>query len=145
MWRVVFRKRRRRRTSTVTKYYQAHKEAARVLVQERLLYWNQFYQFHYNRVAIRNQQRCWGSCSSKRNLNFSYKILFLPPRLQDYIILHELCHLGELNHSPRFWALMAEQMPDYKERQHELRRIERTIGVQPRALQWYRNEVQYTS
>ncbi len=118
------KRRRRKRASSVTKHYVAHKENARALVHERLLYWNQFYNFEYKRVAIRNQRRCWGSCTSLKNLNFSYKLLFLPPHLLDYIIVHELCHLKELNHGQNFWALVAEQVPDYKAHITELRIIE---------------------
>lgn len=72
-------------------------------------------------VAIRDQKTCWGSCSRKGNLNFNYKILFLPPHLQDYVIVHELAHLRELNHSPRFWALVAGVMPDWRAHRRELR------------------------
>lgn len=119
------RKRRKKRASSVTKHYVAHKEAARALIHTRLAHWNQFYNFSYNRVAIRNQRRCWGSCTSLRNLNFSYRILFLPPHLQDYIVVHELCHLAELNHGKAFWELVAQQVPLYKEHIQELRAIER--------------------
>jgi len=56
-----------------------------------------------------------------RDLNFNYKILFLPPHLQDYVIVHELAHLRELNHSPRFWALVAGVMPDWRAHRRELR------------------------
>jgi predicted metal-dependent hydrolase len=73
------------------------------------------------RVAIRDQKTCWGSCSRKGNLNFNYKILFLPPHLQDYVIVHELAHLRELNHSPRFWALVASAVPDWRAHRRELR------------------------
>ena len=118
------RKRRRKRASSVTKHYLEHKESARELIHARLEYWNQFYNFQYNRVAIRNQRRCWGSCTSLRNLNFNYKILFLPPHLQDYIIVHELCHLAELNHGRAFWTLVGQEIPTYKEHVHELRAIE---------------------
>lgn len=126
-YRIV--RRRRRRASSVTKHYVEHKEVARELVLARLEHFNQFYGYTYNRVAIRNQRRCWGSCSAKGNLNFSYKLLFLPPCLSDYVILHELCHLNELNHSKRFWDLVGEAMPDYKERVKELRRIEKIVGT----------------
>jgi predicted metal-dependent hydrolase len=122
-WRLV--RRRRRRPTSITKHYLAHKEQARVLVHERLAYWNQFYNYKYNRVAIRNTRRCWGSCTSLKNLNFSYKILFLPQRLQDYIVFHELCHLQELNHEPRFWKLMEKHMPDYEKRRLELKEVEK--------------------
>ena len=92
------------------------------MVHERLEYWNQFYGFAYKRVAIRNQRTCWGSCSELGNLNFSYKILFLPAHLADYIIVHELCHLEEFNHSPAFWAQVARTLPNYKTLRKELRR-----------------------
>ena len=121
MW---FRK-RRKRASSVTKHYLEHKEAARALVLARLAHFNQHYNFTWNRVAIRNQRRCWGSCSSQKNLNFNYKLILLPPNLCDYIIVHELCHLQEMNHGPHFWALVAEQIPDYKERIRELKQIEK--------------------
>lgn len=116
---------RRRRRSSVTKHYLAHKEAARELVHARLTHFNQFYNFEYNRVAIRNQRRCWGSCTSLKNLNFSYRLLFLPPELADYIIVHELCHLQELNHSKNFWALVEQTLPEYKSHKKHLRIIEK--------------------
>lgn len=125
-WRVIRRRRvRRTRASTVTKHYLTHKETSRALIVERLAYYNQHYRLEWGRVAIRNQRRCWGSCSSLKNLNFNYKILFLPPPLQDYIVVHELCHLKEMNHGPQFWQLVAEQIPDYKQRVIELKTIER--------------------
>ena len=125
---MFFGKRRRvvrKRATTVTKHYLQHKEEARELALARLAHYNQFYNFTWNRIAIRNQRRCWGSCSAKKNLNFNYKITFLPPRLCDYIIVHELCHLQEMNHGQKFWDLLEEQVPDYKERLHELRAIDR--------------------
>jgi len=118
------KRRRKKRASSVTKHYLTHKEVSRVIIHKRLDYWNQFYNFHYKRVAVRNQRRCWGSCTSLKNLNFSYKLLFLPTHLQDYIIVHELCHLQELNHGKIFWALVAQQMPDYKAHISELKTIE---------------------
>ena len=107
----------------MTKHYLKHKEAARALVLERLEHFNQYYGYSWNRVAIRNQRRCWGSCTELGNLNFNYRLLFLPPELRDYIIVHELCHLKELNHSPRFWALVAEQLPEYNVYRKALRVI----------------------
>lgn len=122
MWRFV---RRRRRRSTITKHYLAHKEVARNVLVERAEYWSAATGYRYNRISIRNQRWRWASCTDKGNLNFSYKLIFLPQALTDYIIVHELCHLKELNHGRRFWSLVGAVVPDYKTRISELRRIEK--------------------
>lgn len=95
-------------------------ETARALVATKLIEWNTLYQFSYGRVFIKNQKTRWGSCSSKRNLNFNYKIIHLPPHLVDYLIVHELCHLEQMNHGPMFWALVARALPNYAELRAEL-------------------------
>ena len=115
----------RKRATTVTKHYVAHKEASRVFVLARLTHFNEHYNLAWNRVAIRNQRRCWGSCSANKNLNFNYKILFLPPHLADYIIVHELCHLTHLHHGREFWDLVGEVLPDYPTLLAELREIDK--------------------
>ena len=97
------------------KEYKEFKEKAREQVTERIQILNQKYKFEIGSIAIRNQKTRWGSCSGKKNLNFNYKIFFLPPELADYIIVHELCHLREMNHSKRFWDLVALQVPNHKE------------------------------
>ena len=68
----------------------------------------------YGRVAIRDQRSRWGSCSAKGNLNFNWKLIMAPPEALTYVVIHELCHLIEFNHSPRFWALVQAQMPEYE-------------------------------
>ncbi len=103
--------------------YAQYKEQARELAHARLEYFNQFYGFTYNRVAIRAQRTRWGSCSKKGNLNFNYRIALLPPALVDYLIVHELCHLKEMNHSSRFWKLVEHTLPDYKARRKALKAI----------------------
>jgi predicted metal-dependent hydrolase len=95
------------------KYFRLHAAQARTLIEEKISYFNQFYQFEYKRIAIRNQKTRWGSCSSKKNINFNYKIIFLSDELQNYIVVHELCHLKELNHSKRFWALVEQSIPNH--------------------------------
>lgn len=103
--------------------YLRDREKARALILDRLKYFKGVYGLSYNRVSIRNQKTCWGSCTAKRNLNFNYKLLYLEPQLRDYVIVHELCHLKELNHSSRFWNLVAETVPEYKKLRRELRKI----------------------
>ncbi len=120
-WRTRIKKRPLRRGR---KRYMQHKEVARALVHAKLVYFNnQFYNFKLNKVFIKNHRLRWGSCSSKGNLNFNYKIVFLPSEIADYLVVHELCHLSEFNHSPKFWALVAEGIPHYKKVRSELRKV----------------------
>lgn len=91
-------------------------------VFNKLLYFNQTYGFAWKKIAVKNVSSRWGSCSSKGNIYFNYKLVLLPEHLVDYIVVHELCHLRECNHSVRFWALVEKTIPDYKERRRELRR-----------------------
>ncbi|BAF69269.1 M48 family metallopeptidase [Nitratiruptor sp. SB155-2] len=74
----------------------------------------------YNGLKITSAKKRWGSCTSKKNLNFSYRTVMLPPELIDYIIIHELSHLMYMNHSKEFWRLVEKRMPDYKERHKRL-------------------------
>jgi hypothetical protein len=100
----------------------AYKKQARQLVEARIKHFNAIYNFKFQRIAIRNQKTRWGSCSKKGNLNFNYKIVLLPPELADYIVVHELCHLGELNHSRNFWALVEKTVPNWRELRMSLRK-----------------------
>jgi len=102
--------------------YLKDKERARELILERLKYFNQYYNFKYQDVRIKNQKSIWGSCSKRANLNFNFRILYLPEKMRDYIIVHELCHLKELNHSQGFWQLVSIKIPDYKEIRKQLKR-----------------------
>jgi predicted metal-dependent hydrolase len=94
--------------------YKENKDQALKLVLERIEHFNKFYNFKYGKISIRNQRTRWGSCSRKGNLNFSYKIALIPQEQADYIIVHELCHLKEFNHSQNFWDLIALQIPNHK-------------------------------
>ena len=96
------------------KDFKENKNKAYELINERILYFNQSGEYPVGNVSIKNQKTRWGSCSGKRNLSFNYKLLFMPENLRDYIIIHELCYLKEMNHSKNFWNLVVERVPDYK-------------------------------
>ena len=68
----------------------------------------------FGRVTIREQKSRWGSCSARGNLSFNWKLIMAPPEALDYVVIHELCHRLEFNHSPRFWQLVEAQMPEYE-------------------------------
>ena len=67
------------------------------------------------RIAIREQKSRWGSCSDRDNLNFNWKLMLAPPEALEYVVIHELCHLIEFNHSARFWRLVSSRMPEYEQ------------------------------
>ena len=90
------------------------KKTALALIKARLEYFNTSYGYEWKDIRIKNQKTRWGSCSKRGNLNFNYKIALLPAHMADYIIVHELCHLGEFNHSRNFWKLVEKTIPDYK-------------------------------
>lgn len=103
--------------------YKLLKKQAHVLAIEKVLEWNKIYNFEFNSISIKNQKTRWGSCSQNKNLNFNYKIIHLPTNLLDYLIVHELCHLKELNHSKSFWQLVSLAIPDYKLRRKALKEV----------------------
>ena len=102
--------------------YISHKEQSRILVYSLIRQSNALYGYSFRSVRISNQKTRWGSCSAQKNLNFNYKIIFLPPALQKYVIVHELCHLEELNHSERFWCLVSILLPDWRVLRRELKK-----------------------
>lgn len=108
---------------TTKKDYSVHKEKALALAQAKIEYYNKTYNFSYKNITVRNQKTRWGSCSRKGNINFNYKIALIPEHLADYIIVHELCHLGQFNHSKAFWNLVSKTIPEYKKYRLELKKI----------------------
>jgi len=105
------------------KDYLLLKSQALRLARKKLEEYNKIYNFSYKKICIRNQKSRWGSCSARGTLSFSYRIALLPEHLADYIIVHELCHLKEMNHSSRFWALVAREIPDYRQRRLGLKKV----------------------
>jgi len=104
--------------------YLKHKDEAYEVVFKKVNCLSKKYNFSFNKVFIKNQKTRWGSCTKNNNLNINYKIIFLPKKHQDYIIVHELCHLKEFNHSRKFWSLVEKILPDYLEIKNELRNHE---------------------
>ena len=97
------------------------KEKIQHLIEERVSYYVRLMGVTYNRITIRNQKTRWGSCSSQGNLNFNNRLLFVPEELLDYVVVHELAHRKEMNHSRAFWNVVGTYLPDYKERRAKLR------------------------
>ena len=89
------------------------KKRARRVFLARCAYYAPVVGVRYERVSIRSQRSKWGSCSGKGNLNFNCLLLLAPPEVLDYVVVHELCHRLEMNHSPRFWAEVQRVLPDY--------------------------------
>ena len=90
------------------------REKTRKLVTARAKHFAAIIGVQYNQIAIRMQRTRWGSCSSKGNLNFNCLLGLTPPEVLDYVVVHELCHLIEMNHSKQFWDAVERIMPDYK-------------------------------
>lgn len=79
-------------------------------------------------IRVNNAMKRWGSCSSKMSLNFSWRLIMAEDSVIDYVVVHELAHLIEMNHSARFWAVVAKVMPDYKERQKKLKTLHKKLA-----------------
>ena len=82
------------------------------------------------RVKVTGAKTRWGSCSSQGNLNFSWRLMLADDRAIDYVVVHELAHLREMNHSPRFWAVVEAVLPDYKQRRLRLKQLQAAIVEQ---------------
>ena len=94
---------------------------AKRVIPQRVSYYADKMGLEYGRITIRLQKSRWGSCSGKGNLNFNCLLVKAPEEIMDYVVVHELCHLKEMNHSPRFWAEVEKVLPDYKERRKWLK------------------------
>lgn len=83
-------------------------------IPERVRHFAPIVGVHYSRITIRNQKTRWGSCSTKGGLNFNCLLMLTPPEVIDYVVVHELCHRKEMNHSKAFWAEVEKVLPEYK-------------------------------
>lgn len=87
---------------------------ARELLEQRISLYSPAVEVSPKRVAIRGQKTRWGSCSTKGNINLNWKLIMSPLKVIDYVVIHELCHMREMNHSEKFWKNVQSIMPDYK-------------------------------
>ena len=87
---------------------------AREMIPERVAYYAPLVGVTYGRITIRKQKSRWGSCSSKGNLNFNCLLMLMPPEVIDSVVVHELCHRKEMNHSKKFYAEVLRVFPDYR-------------------------------
>lgn len=94
---------------------EAYREEARKVLSEKTAYYAERMGVTYGRISIRGQKTRWGSCSSKGNLNYNWKLMLCPDRIQDYVVVHELAHRREMNHSKAFYRIVEEILPDYRE------------------------------
>ncbi len=137
--RVVSGRGRSPRPSPKRTAYLTHKERARALLMPLIAEEAERIGVTYGRVSIKDTKRSWGSCSAKGNLNFHYKLQFLPLHLTRYVVIHELCHRKHLNHSEAFWAEVALWCEDVPGCRRELRYIERQVGMAREKLIAYRD------
>ena len=101
---------------------QLAQEALQV-IPERVAYYAPLVGVSYGRITIRHQKTRWGSCSGKGNLNFNCLLMCMPMEVIDYVVVHELCHRLEMNHSKRFWEQVERILPDYKIRKKLLKEL----------------------
>ncbi len=104
--------------------YHANKARAKKVITARVKHFAELHRFTFKRISIKNTSSRWGSCSTKDNLNFNYKLIFLSEALLDYVVVHELCHLRHHNHSASFWKEVSQILPDYRARERELRKYQ---------------------
>ena len=93
----------------------ALQKRGRQVFPARCAYYAPMIKVSFGRISVRRQRSKWGSCSAKGNLNFNCLLLLAPERVLDYVVVHELCHLREMNHSRRFWAFVEIFCPDFRE------------------------------
>lgn len=104
-----------------------YRQEARRYLEEKTARWSAIMKVDYGRIAVRDQATRWGSCSARGNLNFNWRLVLLPEKLADYLVVHELAHRIHMNHSHAFWQVVERELPDYRLRRSELKRYEAEI------------------
>jgi predicted metal-dependent hydrolase len=105
------------------------REQARQLIVDKAKHFSQIIGVAYHRISIRDQKSRWGSCSHLKNLNFNWRLIMAPEAVIDYVIIHELCHLKEMNHSKTFWSVVAWYCPKWREDRQWLNKHSKELRV----------------
>lgn len=107
-----------------------YRRAAQGYLPQRVEFFSRIMGVSPSSVRISGAEKRWGSCSGRGTINFSWRLAAASPELMDYVVVHELAHLSEMNHSPRFWAIVAAVLPDHREREKQLAEV----GMRMRVL-----------
>jgi len=107
---------------------QAYKQRAKQLLPEKTAAFTARMGLKPRAVKINSAKTRWGSCSAQKNINYSWRLVMAEDDVIDYVVVHELAHLREMNHSPRFWAIVAGVLPDYRERQKRLKLLQKRLA-----------------
>lgn len=110
------------RPSYTEKEREDGKKRARAIIAEKCRLYAARMGVTYGTISIREQKTRWGSCSSKGNLNFNWKLVLMPEEIMDYVVVHELAHRREMNHGPAFWKIVESVLPDWRRRKEWLRK-----------------------
>jgi len=104
-----------------------YRREARGYLEAKASSWSAVMNVGYGKIAVRDQATRWGSCSARGNLNFNWRLVLLPEELADYVVVHELAHRIQMNHSNAFWEIVERELPDYRLRRRELKHYESEI------------------
>lgn len=110
----------------VIRFYRMEAEK---LLKERTYYYSNIIGVSFNRITVKDQKTIWGSCSSRKNINYSYRLIMAPIDIIDYVVVHELCHLIHMDHSKAYWGKVESILPDYRERKQWLKHYGNTLKV----------------
>lgn len=111
-----------------------YKKQARKELTTRVDYYAEKYGFDVKKIRISSARTRWGSCSTRGTLSFTWRLILAPQDVVDYVVVHELCHLRELNHSKKYWSLVEDIMPDYKARRAWLKKHGETLKLEYKPL-----------
>lgn len=112
---------KKQRPQTSQNLIKDQKKNAKDLLHSRVIYFSNKFGLQYNKVKINNAKKRWGSCTSKGNLNFCWRLAMAPLMVIDYVVVHELSHLEHKDHSKRFWKKVEDILPNYKEQRKWLK------------------------